>query len=1651
MEYLLIILNSIIHKIFSRNFLYLLFFINLINNSFEVIETGASPCVKRLYNGNYIILSSSKIIFADSTLSTIIKEKEFGYEIYSLSSMQDEVGSTTAVQFNLEDGGYIIALMKKKIFIFTADGECIIEYDLNVIYPKFPYPIIPINSDGNYHYFTIAYADSGGSEQFKDLKFLKFIFNSESKVMAYSESPYFTYSNSLTFYSSICCVLMRNSTIDYIVCTISGYQMTIIALFNINDYGIVDYKVSNYIGGYSFKAALLPNVMSQGLFCSYIASEGLGCIKYDITTNEFVILKTSIVMGCSSYITGLFVEYFYETKTFIAGCLGYSTEFHLSEFSEDFRFIKLETFNNILPSTIGAVYRINIIFPSNETKYNVFTSGVSNNVYHTVQYPIEMDIDIVDAYPIQGSITNCPKYYSYDRESCLDEIPEGFYLNSTEDKTIDKCHDNCKTCDEGPTETNNNCLTCIDEGNIYLDLGNCRESCINGYFIDDNSIEKCKCTSNIKCKYCTEESNALDLCVTCNDEEGYYPKSDDEIREDGFINCYNYPEGYFLNNSVYAPCYISCKYCTKLGDSLNNECSECKSGYETKNDFDNDNNCYKVCEYYYYYDENNIYQCTENNNCPTEYSKLITAKKRCIDDCSKDNIYQSERNNECVSNLNCKDLGKYYNYEKTECINYIPEGFYCDNEDLGTIDKCHNNCKTCNEGPTETNNNCLTCKDSVNIYYDLGNCRETCINGFFTDENSIKNCKCLTNITCKYCSEESSNYNLCVTCNTDLDYYPLKNDPNNKNSFVNCYNNLTISNGIYLNKEEKQYEQCYSSCEKCNELGNENNHKCTKCKNGYSHINGNNCYLDCPYYYYFDENKVYLCTNKDRCPVAFGKLIKEKRKCINDCSLEDLYKYEFSGNCYYTCPNGTIISSNNLCVFPQQKEYCPEEYPYLISETNECSNNCSIIDWLYNLCITKNPNEKIKQGNINNIINSIQSQAIDYLLDDVIKKNGEDIVIDDKEIKYLITSSDNQNSKEYYNISTIILGECEEKIKKVYQLDEGESLLIFKADIYYEGLLSPVVIYEIYHPKTKEKLNLTHCQNVPINISVPANINEDELYKYNQSDEYYTDICSPFTTENGTDIILKDRQNQYIDNNLSVCEEGCKFTYYDYKTKKANCECLTKLDLPLISDISFDKEKLRNNFIDIKNLINLSVMKCYRKLFTKKGIIKNIGSYILLSIIFIFIINTNIFCCYEYNLMLQKIAKIFLLPKKEFDETISKYKKASNNKLIQANHNIHEKNKKISKQNINQTEHNKNDNFKKISNDSVDQPNHNDKNINTPSNYNNQTELSNNLKNKKKYRRKRKRNMHKNIEKKTNDDSSKINNAPSKRRMKLKNYSTQMVDSSVTKSTLLNSHGDRNNNKLKSNKNIVNFVTVQIFEKKPNKRKKNDNINEIEKYNDYELNTMSYEMALKYDKRTYFQYFISLLKTNHILFFTLTDDYNSKSIKICLFFFSFALYLTTNTLFCTDSKIHEIYEGNYNFIYQIPQILYSTLISSFVNILIRYFSLSQKDVLDAKSRRLEQDINNKKDNLFKCLKIKFLLFFIISFIFLILFWFYLSCFCAVYQNTQKYALKDTLLSFALSLIYPICIYLIPGIFRISSLKKKNNENLYMISKYIQLL
>ena len=232
-------------------------------------------------------------------------------------------------------------------------------------------------------------------------------------------------------------------------------------------------------------------------------------------------------------------------------------------------------------------------------------------------------------------------------------------------------------------------------------------------------------------------------------------------------------------------------------------------------------------------------------------------------------------------------------------------------------------------------------------------------------------------------------------------------------------------------------------------------------------------------------------------------------------------------------------------------------------------------------------------------------------------------------------------------------------------------------------------------------------------------------------------------------------------------------------------------------------------------------------------------------------------------------------------------------------------------------------------------------------------------------------------------------------------------------------------------------------------------IKDIMEQKDFEFNSLDYEEAFKLDHRNYFEYYISLIKNNHPLMFSFApyNDYNSKMIKIFLFFFSFSLDFTINALFFTDDTMHKIYvdKGKFNFLYQIPQVLYSTIISRFIDALIKNLALSQDKIVDLKKEEIKNLDKNYSKKLFKTLKIKFISFFIVSFMILGFFFYYIACFCGIYVNTQLHLIKDSLMSLITSFFYPFIMFLIPGLFRIASLRveKPSRKFLYKFSSLLE--
>ena len=117
--------------------------------------------------------------------------------------------------------------------------------------------------------------------------------------------------------------------------------------------------------------------------------------------------------------------------------------------------------------------------------------------------------------------------------------------------------------------------------------------------------------------------------------------------------------------------------------------------------------------------------------------------------------------------------------------------------------------------------------------------------------------------------------------------------------------------------------------------------------------------------------------------------------------------------------------------------------------------------------------------------------------------------------------------------------------------------------------------------------------------------------------------------------------------------------------------------------------------------------------------------------------------------------------------------------------------------------------------------------------------------------------------------------------------------------------------------------------------------------------------------------------------------------------------------------------------------------------ILDFLALSEDNILEFKSEKDVNKIKKKEKTLVKILKIKFLIFFILSFLILVFFWYYLICFCVVYKNTQYHLIKDSLIGFITGLLTPFGTKIIAVIFRLYGLKCKH-KYLYTISNILQI-
>ena len=328
------------------------------------------------------------------------------------------------------------------------------------------------------------------------------------------------------------------------------------------------------------------------------------------------------------------------------------------------------------------------------------------------------------------------------------------------------------------------------------------------------------------------------------------------------------------------------------------------------------------------------------------------------------------------------------------------------------------------------------------------------------------------------------------------------------------------------------------------------------------------------------------------------KLIVEKGKCIDICSNDDIYKYEYKDICYQTCPNCTHISSEN---------------DYLCEDDLVCVNN--------------------NKWNINKYIN------------DLIGSNS----YNNASIYYYDINS---NKNDYNNLTFIEFPkETIDFLKNYFNLDENEEINVIVIDHLFHDINSFTNNYDYkLFLNNGTELNISFFkEDIYANIYLPiidfilANFdysiqfNKQGYDIYDKKSKFYNDICSPaYLGKN--DITLIDRKKDIFPNNITLCKNNCEYKGVNIDEKRIICECNLNINNNYTKEEDdFLKEEDNGNFFTyLLDKINYKIFKCYKLLLIFDKIKK---SYIFYAAIFIFsIIILNYFTFYKF--VLSNVRKI---------------------------------------------------------------------------------------------------------------------------------------------------------------------------------------------------------------------------------------------------------------------------------------------------------------------------------------------------------------------------------------------------------------------------
>ena len=103
---------------------------------------------------------------------------------------------------------------------------------------------------------------------------------------------------------------------------------------------------------------------------------------------------------------------------------------------------------------------------------------------------------------------------------------------------------------------------------------------------------------------------------------------------------------------------------------------------------------------------------------------------------------------------------------------------------------------------------------------------------------------------------------------------------------------------------------------------------------------------------------------------------------------------------------------------------------------------------------------------------------------------------------------------------------------------------------------------------------------------------------FDENDSFYTDICTPYKSENNTDVLLSDRKKDYYNNSRIFCQVNCTYSEYSSESEYLICECNASTeDIDVLEPEKLSIEMIAYSFYESLKNSNFHILKCYKLVF----------------------------------------------------------------------------------------------------------------------------------------------------------------------------------------------------------------------------------------------------------------------------------------------------------------------------------------------------------------------------------------------------------------------------------------------------------------------